>query len=107
MLYFKNGCLSHKTGDALWFTIQNRGIIITNTDTTLFISARKELNAKNIGYLKHYKDNTMWLATSNGFRSIHFNPQKKDYQIIKITSENGLSGNIVSDFFLFCAVKIT
>ncbi len=90
-----------QSDDALWFTIQNRGIIITNTDTTLFISARKELNAKNIGYLKHYKDNTMWLATSNGFRSIHFNPQKKDYQIIKITSENGLSGNIVSDFFIY------
>ncbi len=86
--------------DALWFTIQNKGLIITNTDTTIFISAQKELNTKNIHYLKPYKANTMWLATSNGFRCIKFDPLSKEYRSIKITAENGLYGNIVSDFFV-------
>jgi len=86
--------------DALWIAGQNTGIGIFSDDTTIFINAKKDLNTNSINRLKYINNNTIWVATSNGFRSIDFNPKTNQYSVFKLNSKEGLIGNDISDFVL-------
>jgi ligand-binding sensor domain-containing protein len=86
--------------DALWIAAQNIGIGVFYKDTVIFINAKKDLNTNSINKIKYINNNIIWVATSNGFRHISFNPKTKGCSILKLDTKDGLIGNDISDFVL-------